>query len=87
MVIDANLFVDGPIFAAPTRVIERDGLGEVVEEWGTPEFAQRFQQSFRRAVNNALEQRGLPRCPVFFGYQLPTKTHCRFTHFASVFGG
>jgi len=60
MLIMADLFTDGPIFTAPTRAVNPQGFGEVVEEWGTLEFMARLQQSFIRAVNKALEERGLP---------------------------
>ena len=60
MLIMADLFTDGPIFTAPTRAVNAQGFGDVVEEWGTLEFMARLQQSFIRAVNKVLEERGLP---------------------------
>ena len=60
MICDFNLFEDGPIFSCPTREVGPSGFGEVIEEWGTPEFFRRLQESFTRSVNDVLEQRGLP---------------------------
>ena len=50
-----------PLFSCPIFEIGKDGFGDEIEEWGTVEFFERLKNSFSKAINDALEQSGLPR--------------------------
>ena len=50
-----------PMFSCSIFEVTKDGFGDEIEEWATDEFFEHLKNSFSKAINDALEQSGLPR--------------------------